>query len=113
MSQGNTDVFTNPLTGKYADEPLRAAYLQRPTRGVHRNLEAPEHADNKTKLKSWFGFVDEHHYFILDAFRYGIKGAVFYGLAGLTLGSLMKNNTNLALRKMTHYVEQNTFGLGK
>jgi hypothetical protein len=109
----NNNPALAPLTSKHVEDSLKSSYLSQPLENEHR-LEVVRPSQPLMKqLWSSFNIFQEHHYFVLDAARYAIKGAIIGIVGGLTAGIIMKNYSNLAIRKIAYYMNENLFAQAK
>lgn len=113
MSISNFTPFANFLFNKEVDDPIKAAYVGRPTQDHHIAHEAHHHASTKDKAKSLLSIFDGHHIFVVDVLKYAFKGAVLGGFYGVSLGLLVKNFNSLAIRKIAHFSVENSFAQAK
>jgi hypothetical protein len=113
MSLTNFSPFANWVMNKDVEDPVKSAYLHRPTQGHHAAHEAHHGASTKQQVKSMLSMFDGHHIFVVDVLKYAFKGAFLGALFGISSGIMLKNFNSLAIRKISHYVTENTFAQSK
>lgn len=101
---------TTPITGKYNEDPMKHAYLGKPLFLEHHARHPRPHDPLKEHLHDYMDMVNDHHYDVLNCAKYGLSGAFFAGVYGVTFGAMFKRHNSLAFRKLSHYVKENTFG---
>ncbi len=107
------DPLITPITGRYNEDILKNAYLGKPSVSIHyTHVRHPRpHDPSQEHLKDYADMLHDHHHDIPNTARYALKGAVLGAFFGLSIASLMRKTNNIALRKFSYFIKENTFGV--
>jgi len=104
------DPSLNFFTGKYNEDEIKFSHLHKPLSKDHHARHPRPKDPMREHVLDYADMLTDHHHDIMNTVRYFAKGAVAGAIIGITAGPLLKRFNPLAIRKISQYMRDNTFG---
>lgn len=99
-----------PITGKYNEDRVKFANMGKPLTLDHAARHPRPHDPISEHLKDYRDMLYDHHHDIPNTIRYALKGAFAAAIFGFLGGTRVLRPNSLAIRKISNYLKDDTFG---